>query len=354
MKIGVPKEVKTSEFRVALTPRAVRTLAEAGHETVVEKAAGSGIGVTDRQYEAAGAKIADSAEELFERASLIVKVKEPQKSEYPLINEKHTVFCYLHLAAEEELTDALVASGAKAIAFETVQLDDGSLPLLEPMSIIAGRISAQVGAAFLQKDNGGKGILLGGVPGVRPAKTVVVGGGTVGHGAASVALGMGAEVTVIDKNHSRLAFFHERFGGRIKTLPSYQSLTDEECATADLVVGAVLVPGLKAPTVISGKAIAKMEEGSVFVDVSIDQGGCSETSRPTSHTDPVYRVDGVIHYCVTNIPSLAARTATYALSGKITPYVMKIADGGFDSALAKGVNVEKGKLLINLKTGAAV
>ncbi len=352
MKIGVPKEVKTSEFRVALTPRAVRTLAEAGHETVVEKGAGSGVGLTDGQYAAAGAEIAGSAEEVFEKASLIVKVKEPQKSEYPLITRKHTLFCYLHLAAEKELTDALVASGAKAVAFETVQLDDGSLPLLEPMSAIAGRISTQVGAAFLQKDNGGKGVLMGGIAGVRPAKVLVVGGGIVGHGAASVALGMGAEVTVIDKNHSKLAFFQERFGGRIKTLPSYRSMIDEECATADLVVGAVLVPGLKAPKVINGETIAKMEEGSVFTDVSIDQGGCSETSRPTFHDDPVYKVGGVTHYCVTNIPSLAARTSTYALSGKIAPYVLKIADGDFDRALLKGVNIEKGKLIINLREDA--
>lgn len=347
MNIGVPKEVKTSEFRVALTPRSARTLAEAGHKIFIEKGAGSGIGITDEQYAAAGAEITDSAEELFEKASLIVKVKEPQESEYPLIKEKHTLFCYLHLAADKKLTDALVASGSKAIAFETVQLDDGSLPLLEPMSVIAGRIAAQVGAAFLQKDNDGKGMLLGGVPGVRPAKTLVVGGGTVGHEAASVAFGMGAEVTVIDKDHSKLVFFHERFGGRIKTLPSYKSLIDEECAASDLVVGAVLVPGLKAPKVISGQAIAQMEDGSVFVDVSIDQGGCAETSRPTSHTDPVYKAEGVTHYCVTNIPSLAARTSTYALSGKITPYVLKIARGKFDRSLSKGVNVEGKKLVIN-------
>jgi len=350
MKIGVPKEVKTSEFRVALTPRATRTLAEAGHETIVEKGAGSGIGITDEQYSAAGAKIAGCAAEVFEKASLIVKVKEPQKSECPLISEKHTLFCYLHLAADQVLRDALVDSGAKAVAFETVQTEDGALPLLEPMSLIAGRISAQIGAAFLQKDNGGKGVLFGGVPGVRPAKTLVVGGGTVGQSAASVALGMGAEVTIIDKNQVKLTLIHERFGGRIKTLPSYKSLIDEECAESDLVVGAVLVPGLRAPQVISGKSIAGMENGSVFVDVSIDQGGCSETSRPTSHKYPVYEKHGVIHYCVTNIPSLTARTSTYALSGKITPYVLKIAGGEFDRALEKGINVDKGKLLIDTAT----
>lgn len=348
MRIGVPKEVKESEFRVALTPRAVRTLTEAGHETVVEKGAGSGIGAADALYEAAGAQIAGSAAEIFDRASLIVKVKEPQRSEIPLVTQKHTLFCYLHLAADRPLADALAASGATAIAFETVQTEDGGLPLLEPMSAIAGRISAQVGAALLQKDNGGKGVLLGGIPGVRPAKTLVVGGGTVGYEAASVALGMGAEVTVMDKNHSRLAFFQERFGGRVKTLPSYKSLTDEECAAADLVVGAVLVPGLSAPKVISERTVREMEDGSVFVDVSIDQGGCSETSRPTSHADPVYKAGGVTHYCVTNIPSLAARTATYALSGKITPYVLKIADGRLDEALKKGVNAEGGKLTIDL------
>lgn len=348
MKIGVPKEVKTSEFRVALTPRAARSLVDAGHEVLVEKSAGKGIGIEDERYTAAGAKIAENPEEIFSNSELIVKVKEPQESEYPLITSRHTLFCYLHLAAEKQLTDALVSSGAKAVAFETVQTPGGELPLLEPMSIIAGRISAQVGAAFLQKDNDGKGVLLGGVPGVRPAKTLVVGGGTVGHGAADVALAMGAEVTVIDKNPAKLALFHERFGGRIKTLPSYPSLINDECAAADLVVGAVLVPGLKAPTVISEEAIEKMEEGSVFVDVSIDQGGCSETSRPTSHTDPVYKTHGVTHYCVTNIPSLAAKTATYALSGKITPYVLKIAEGNFDEPLTKGVNVENGKLVIDL------
>ncbi len=348
MEIGIPKEIKTFEFRVALTPRAVNTLVEAGHKTFVEKGAGNGIGIKDDQYVAAGAEIAESAQEVFEKASLIVKVKEPQKSEYPLIKEKHTLFCYLHLAAEEELAGALVASGTKAIAFETVQLDDGSLPLLEPMSIIAGRISIQVGATFLQKDNGGKGVLFGGVPGVLPAKVLVVGGGTAGYAAVDVAFGMGAEVTVIDKNYTRLAFFQERFGGHIKTLPSYKSLIEEECAVADLIVGAVLVPGLKAPKVISGDAIAEMENGTVFVDISIDQGGCSETSRPTSHADPVYKVGGAIHYCVTNIPSLTARTSTYALSGKILPYVMKIADGNCDRALDKGVNTENGKLIIDL------
>lgn len=348
MKIGVPKEVKTSEFRVALTPRAVRTLAEAGHETIVEKSAGSGIGITDEQYSAAGAEVADSAAEVFEKASLIVKVKEPQESEYPLITEKHTLFCYLHLAAEPRLTETLVASGTKAVAFETVQTENGSLPLLEPMSLIAGIISVQIGAAYLQKDNEGKGILLGGVPGVRPAKTLVVGGGIVGGSAAEVALGMGSEVTVIDKNPEKLAVFHERFGGRVKTLPSYNSLINEECAKSDLVVGAVLVTGFAAPKVITAEAIETMENGSVFVDVSIDQGGCSETSHPTSLTDPVYKTSGVTHYCVTNIPSLAARTATYALSGKIMPYVLKIAGGSEDEALRKGVNIANGKLLIDL------
>ncbi|QMU56621.1 MAG: alanine dehydrogenase [Candidatus Mycalebacterium zealandia] len=348
MKIGIPKEVKTSEFRVALTPRAIRTFTEAGHETIVEKSAGNGVGITDEQYSSAGAQIAQSAAEVFEEASLIVKVKEPQESEYTLITEKHTLFCYLHLAAEPRLTEALVASGSRAIAFETVQTADGALPLLEPMSLIAGRISAQIGAAYLQKDNDGKGVLLGGVPGVRPAKTLVVGGGIVGGGAAEVALGMGSEVTVIDKNPAKLTLFHERFGGRVKTLPSYNSLINEECARSDLVVGAVLVPGLVAPKVITAEAIAAMEDGSVFTDVSIDQGGCSETSRPTSHTDPVYKTSGVTHYCVTNIPSLAARTATYALSGKIMPYALKIAGGGENEALRKGVNIENGKLLIDL------
>ncbi len=347
MKIGIPKEVKTSEFRVALTPHAIRTLVEAGHEAIVEKGAGDGTGITDAQYSAAGAEIAASAPEIFEKASLIVKVKEPQKSEYALINKKHILFCYLHLAADKKLTEALVASGAKAVAFETVQTEDGSLPLLEPMSIIAGRLSAQVGAAFLQKDNGGKGVLPGGVPGVRPAKTLVVGGGTVGRNAASVALGMGAEVTIVDKNQAKLTMLHEQFGGRIKTLPSYKSLINEECAKSDLVVGAVLIPGLRAPNIISGEAIAGMENGSVFVDVSIDQGGCSETSRPTSHKDPVYEQHGIIHYCVTNIPSLAARTSTYALSGKITPYILKIGGGELDQSLEKGVNVDGGKLLID-------
>jgi len=350
MIIGVPRERKVQEYRVALTPQAVRVLTEHGHKVLVEKGAGLGSGISDKDYRVSGAQIAPSEKALFQKAELIVKVKEPLPEEYPLIKEHHTIFGYLHLAAEKKLVQALKKSKCRAMAFETVELEDGSLPLLSPMSRVAGRLSVQVGVHFLQKSKGGKGVLLSGAGGVRSGRVTVIGGGTVGFNAVLSALGLGAEVTVIDINQGKLEFFYEHFEGRVKTRPSYPEVIEEEMQKSDLVVGAVLVTGLKAPKVVTKKMISQMEEGSVFADVAIDQGGCSETSRPTTHDAPVYKQNGVIHYCVTNMPSLVSKTSTYSLSNTILPYVLKVARGctESDEPLKRGINVDKGKVLINL------
>jgi alanine dehydrogenase len=350
MVIGIPKERKVQEYRVASTPQTIRILVQRGHLVLVEKGAGTGSGISDEEFKKAGAQIAESEEEVFRKSKLIVKVKELLPEEFPLIRKGQILFSYLHLAANMELTRALEKNGVKAIAFETVELSDGSLPLLTPMSRIAGRLSIQIGIHFLEKPSGGKGVLIGGAPGVKPGKATVIGGGMVGYNAVLSALGLGAEITVIDKNPKKLEFFYEKFEGRIKTLPSYPELIEEELRDSDLIIGAVLVTGAKAPRVITREMISKMKPGSVFADVAIDQGGCSETSRPTNLNSPVFSVDGVIHYCVTNIPSLVSRTATFALSNAILPYVLKIADGEIeeDSALIKGINVDEGKLLLRL------
>lgn len=350
MIIGVPRERKVQEYRVALTPQAVRYLTDHGQRVLLEKGAGLGSGISDQEFKKAGGHIVPSEKALFDKSELIVKVKEPMPEEYPLIKEHHTIFGYLHLAADKKLVRALKKSKCRAMAFETVQLEDGSLPLLSPMSRVAGRLSVQVGVHFLQKSKGGKGVLLSGAGGVRAGRVTVIGGGTVGFNAVLSALGLGAEVTVIDINQKKLEFFYEHFEGRVKTRPSYPEVIEEEMETADLVVGAVLVTGLKAPKVITKKMISRMEGGSVFADVAIDQGGCSETSRPTTHDAPVYKLNGVIHYCVTNIPSLVSKTSTYSLSSTILPYVLKVAQGGIenDESLKKGINVDKGKVLINL------
>jgi len=350
MIVGIPKERKIQEYRVALTPEAVRYLTEHGHRVLVEKGAGLGSGIADSDFRKAGARISASEKDLFQKSELILKVKEPLAEEYSLIKEHHTVFGYLHLAAQKKLVQALKKSKCCAMAFETVELTDGSLPLLSPMSRVAGRLSVQVGAHFLQKSKGGKGVLLSGAGGVRAGRVTVIGGGTVGFNAVLSALGLGAEVTVIDINHEKLEFFYEHFEGRVKTRPSYPEIIEEEMKISDLVVGAVLVTGAKAPKVITKKMISQMEEGSMFVDVAIDQGGCSETSRPTTHDSPVYNLNGIIHYCVTNMPSLVSRTSTYSLSNTILPYVLKVADGETrqDESLYKGINVDKGKVLINL------
>lgn len=350
MIIGIPKERKVQEYRVALTPQAARVLTGNGHKVLVEKGAGVGSGISDQDYRKAGVQIVPSEKTLFQKAELIVKVKEPLPEEYPLIKENHTIFGYLHLAADRKLVQALKKSKCRAMAFETVQLEDGSLPLLSPMSRVAGRLSVQVGVHFLQKSKGGKGVLLSGAGGVRSGRVTVIGGGTVGFNAVLSALGLGAEVTVIDINQKKLEFFYEHFEGRVKTRPSYPEVIEEEMQKSDLIVGAVLVTGLKAPKIVTKKMISLMEEGSVFADVAIDQGGCSETSRPTTHDAPVYKQNGVIHYCVTNMPSLVSKTSTYSLSNTILPYVLKVARGDIerDESLKKGINVDKGKLLIKL------
>jgi len=350
MIIGVPRERKVQEYRVSLTPQAVRVLTDHSHRVLVEKGAGAGSGIPDKDYRDSGAQIVASEKALFQKSGLIVKVKEPLPEEYPLIKERHTIFGYLHLAADKKLVRALKESKCRAVAFETVRLDNGSLPLLHPMSRIAGRLSVQVGVHFLQKSKGGKGVLLSGAGGVRAGRVTVIGGGTVGFNAVFSALGLGAEVTVIDIDQEKLEFFYERFEGRVKTRSSYPEVIEEEMQKSDLVVGAVLVTGARAPKVITKKMISGMEDGSVFIDVAIDQGGCSETSRPTTHNAPVYNMNGVIHYCVTNIPSLVSKTSTYSLSNTILPYVLKVAQGGIegDESLKRGINVDKGRLLINL------
>jgi len=350
MVIGIPKERKIQEHRVALTPQAVRVLVERGHRVLIEKDAGAGSGIPDSEYRKAGARIARTEEELFKKAELIVKVKEPLPVEYPLIKKHHTIFCYLHLAADNKLVQALKKSGCRAIAFETVELPDGSLPLLVPMSKIAGRLSVQVGVHFLQKSKGGKGVLLSGAAGVRNGRVTVIGGGTVGLNAVLSALGLGAEVTVIDNKHQKLEFYYEHFEGRVRTLPSYPEVISEELGSSDLVVGAVLVTGARSPRVITKEMIAGMEPGSVFVDVAIDQGGCSETSIPTTHDSPVYKTLGVTHYCVTNMPALVSVTSTYSLSNTILPYVAALASGGIEQndALSRGINLDNGELRINV------
>ncbi|MFI5322644.1 MAG: alanine dehydrogenase [Thermodesulfobacteriota bacterium] len=351
MVIGVPKERKIQEYRVALTPQAVRVLTEREHRVLIEKDAGAGSGIADSEYKKAGGRIAATEEELFKKSALIVKVKEPLPTEYPLLKKQHTIFCYLHLAADNKLVQTLKKSGCRAIAYETVELPDGSLPLLVPMSKIAGRLSVQVGVHFLQKSKGGKGVLLSGAAGVRNGRVTVIGGGTVGLNAVLSALGLGAEVTVIDNKHQKLEFFFELFDGRVKTIPSYPETIAEELRKSDLAVGAVLVTGARAPRIITKEMIAGMEPGSVFVDVAIDQGGCSETSVPTTHDAPVYKTLGVTHYCVTNMPALVSRTSTYTLSNTILPYVIMLADDKIEqnNALLRGINVDSGQLRLNLE-----
>lgn len=350
MIIGVPRERKIQEYRVALTPQAVSVLTARGHEVLIEKGAGLGSAISDDEFKKAGAKIVSTEKALFSKSELIVKVKEPVEEEYGLIDSRHTLFCYLHLAAAPKLVTALKKSGCRAIAFETVVLEDGSLPLLMPMSRIAGRLSVQVGVHFLQKSKGGKGVLLSGAAGVDNGKVTVIGGGTVGYNAVLSAIGLGARVTVIDIKQEVLEFYYDRFNGYVKTLLSYPDVITEELVSSDLAVGAVLVAGAKAPKVITRKMISAMEPGSVFVDVAIDQGGCSETSRPTTHESPVYTSNGVIHYCVTNMPALVSKTSTHSLSNAIVPYVVKIADSPDDLVpeIQRGVNIEDGKLKIDI------
>ncbi|HMM42645.1 MAG TPA: alanine dehydrogenase [Thermomicrobiales bacterium] len=349
MIVGIPKEIKDNENRVSTTPAGVREYVAHGHTVLVETAAGAGSGFSDGEYEAAGADLVDTHAEVFARADMIVKVKEPIEPEYGLMRDDQILYTYLHLAAEPALTRALVDRGVIAIAYETVELPNHSLPLLTPMSEVAGRMAVHIGAYYLEKVNGGRGILMGGVPGVRPAEVVIVGGGVVGTNAAQIALGMGANVTILDVSLDRLRYLDDVLHGRINLLASTGGTLAEAVARADLVIGAVLITGAKAPKLVSREMIASMTDGSVVVDVAIDQGGCVATASPTSHSDPTFVVDGVVHYCVTNMPGAVPRTSTLALSNATLPYGIRLADHGLDAvrhdpALAKGVNVYRGHI----------
>jgi alanine dehydrogenase len=349
MKIGIPKEVKKDEYRVGATPHTVHAFVEAGHSVQVQTQAGAKIGFSDEMYVKAGAKIIDSAKEIYQN-EMIIKVKEPQASEFPLMHEGQIFFCYLHLAPDPEQTKHLLERKIIGIAYETVTDENNRLPLLTPMSEIAGRLSIQTGATALQLINGGRGTLLGGIPGVRPAKVVVLGAGASGTEAMRMALGLGADVTIFDRSLTRLRELDKLYAPALKTLYSTPAAVEEAVTQADLVIGAVLIPGKTAPKLITKAMLKKMIPGSVIVDISIDQGGCTETSRPTTHSEPTYVVDGVIHYCVTNMPAAVARTSTMGLTNATLPYALKIANLGYKKALQsdphlmEGLNVYKGKV----------
>ena len=350
MHIGCPKEIKPQEFRVGLTPNAAREATAHGHSVTVETGAGAGAGFTDQDYIEAGASIAATAADVFAKADMIVKVKEPQPVERKMLRDGQLLFTYLHLAPDPEQTKDLLASGATCIAYETVTDAAGGLPLLAPMSEVAGRLAPQVGAWTLQKANGGRGVLMGGVPGVGPAKVVVIGGGVVGTHAARVAAGMGADVTVLDRSLPRLRYLDDAFGGQFKNSYASAGNTAELAAEADLIVGAVLIPGAAAPKLISRAQLSELKPGAALVDVAIDQGGCFETSRATTHEDPIYDVDGIMHYCVANMPGAVARTSTIALGNATMPFMLALADKGWKQAceddphLLNGLNVHAGEL----------
>jgi len=350
MLVGVPKEIKNHEYRVGLIPGNVRQLVVHGHQVIVQKDAGAAIGLTDDQYVAAGATIVDTAEEIFARADMVVKVKEPQPQECKMLRPGQVLFTYLHLAPDPEQTRLLLASGCTAIAYETVTDPRGGLPLLAPMSEVAGRMSIQAGAKCLEKSYGGNGVLLGGVPGTPPAKVVVIGGGVVGTNAARMAIGLEAHVTVLDKSLDRLRQLDAQYGRRLNTVYANVDTIEQHVLEADLVIGAILVPGAEAPKVVTADMVKRMRKGAVLVDVSIDQGGCFETSHATTHADPTYVVDGVIHYCVANMPGAVARTSTFALNNATSPFVLALADKGWRQALAddmhlrNGLNVHAGRL----------
>jgi alanine dehydrogenase len=350
VKIGCPKEIKVHEYRVGLVPAGVRELAAAGHQVIVQTGAGAGIGIADDAYRAAGATVAPDAKSVFAEAEMIVKVKEPQLPECAQLRRGQVLFTYLHLAADKEQAKALAQSGVTAVAYETVTAPDRSLPLLTPMSEVAGRMSIQVGATALQKANGGFGVLLGGVPGVAPARVVILGGGVAGTNATQMAVGLGAQVTVVDRSLKRLRELDAQFGSQIETAYSTTEAVERLVIQAELVIGAVLVTGAAAPRLVTRAMVGRMEKGAVLVDISIDQGGCFETSRPTTHADPTYLVDGVVHYCVTNMPGAVPRTSTFALTNATLPYVRALADGGWRRALARdpgfaaGLNVHEGAI----------
>lgn len=348
MKIGVPKEIKNLEFRVGLTPAGVATLTARSHQVFVETNAGTGSGFSDHEYIQAGAKIVATPQEVYAQ-EMVVKVKEPLPSEYELLHPQLILFTYLHLAADRQLTEVLIKSGATCIAYETVQTDNGQLPLLVPMSIIAGRLSVQFGAHYLTKQQGGSGVLLGGIPGVRSGHVVVLGGGVVGTEAAKMAIGLGARVTILDVNLQRLGELESLFGSRAQLLYSTANNIAEAVSSADLVIGAVLITGRRAPTLVKRELVRKMRSHSVIIDVAVDQGGCIETVRPTSHTAPIYEEEGVLHYGVPNMPGAVPWTATQALVNATLPYICALADLGLDAlgrdrALAKGVNIQNGQI----------
>ena len=349
MRVGVVKEIKPDEYRVALTPAGAREIAQHGHEVLVEAGAGAGSAYSDAEYEAVGARLLD-VDSVWEQADLLLKVKEPVPSEYARLREGQVLFTYLHLAADAPLTQALLDSGTTAIAYETVETDDRQLPLLAPMSEVAGRLAAQAGANFLEKPLGGRGLLLGGVAGVPPGRVVVLGGGMVGYNSAVIALGLGAHVRILDRSVNRLRHLEEILSGRVELVMSSALEVERSVLEADVVIGAVLIPGAKAPKLVTADMITAMKPGSVVCDVSIDQGGCFETSKPTTHSNPVYTVDDVIHYCVSNMPGAVPITSTHALTNVTLPYVEAIADQGVraaiasDVSLARGVNVVEGRL----------
>jgi len=350
MRVGVPKEIKVHEYRVGLTPASVAELVAAGHEVFVEAGAGKGIDCPDNAYRKAGAEILPDAQSVFKAADMIVKVKEPQAQEIALLEPRHILFTYLHLAADKDQALGLMKSGATCIAYETVTSRTGALPLLKPMSEVAGRMSVQVGAHYLEKEPGGRGVLLGGVPGVAPAKVAILGGGVAGVNAAQMAVGLRADVTIYDISNERLAELDMHFGSQIKTAYASRDAIARAVDEAELVIGAVLVPGAAAPKLVTREMLKTMKRGSVLVDIAIDQGGCFETSKPTTHDDPVYVVEGVIHYCVANMPGAVARTSAFALNNATLPFALKIANLGAETAmaedphLANGLNVSGGKI----------
>jgi len=349
MQVGVPKEIKVHESRVAITPEGVSEFVHAGHTVLIQDGAGVASAITNEDFTQAGAKIVATADEVWQKADLVLKVKEPIESEYSKMRKGQTLFTYLHLAASKACTDALVASGTTAIAYETVEVN-GTLPLLAPMSEVAGRLATQVGATALQKPHGGRGVLLGGVPGVAPGRVVVIGGGVAGLNAAVIALGMGADVTVFDRSINRLQHIDTIYGGRIKTLVASKHAIEREVKQADLVIGAVLVHGAKAPKLVSNKLVSEMKNGSVLVDIAIDQGGCFEDSKPTTHADPTYTVHNSVFYCVANMPGAVPVASTYALTNATLPFALSLANIGWEAAckidpnLAKGLNVHEGRI----------
>ena len=350
MRVGVPKEIKVHEYRVGLTPASAAELVAAGHEVLIETKAGTGIDFADAAYEKVGAKILPTAADVFAQSDMIVKVKEPQPQEIAMLEPRHILFTYLHLAADKAQAEGLMKSGATCIAYETVTSRSGALPLLKPMSEVAGRMSVQVGAHYLEKEPGGRGVLLGGVPGVAPAKVAILGGGVAGINAAQMATGLRADVTIYDISNDRLAELDLHFGSQIKTAYASRDAIANAVQKAELVIGAVLVPGAAAPKLVTRQMLKTMKRGSVLVDIAIDQGGCFETSKPTTHDDPVYEVDGIIHYCVANMPGAVARTSAFALNNATLPFALKIANLGADEAmrqdphLANGLNVSGGKI----------